>query len=106
MTRWFTASLLFESRHERESRAESLFEESLILIEAEDEEAARAAGVARGKADEVEFATSASDSVRWTFVRILAVHEIGPERPTSGSEVFSRFLSGAEAQSLSRKLDY
>jgi uncharacterized protein DUF4288 len=106
MTHWFAVSLLYVSKHRPMPAAAPLHEESIVLIEAEDDSAALVAAEAFGRDQEVEYATMAGDETRWTFERILAIHEIGSDRPGSGTEIFSRFLTDAQAKSLAEKLDF
>ena len=106
MTHWFAVSLLYVSTHRPANADRPLHEESIVLIEAEDDSEARVAAEGFGRSQEVEYATMGGDETGWTFDRILGIHELGNERPSNGTEIFSRFLTDAEAKSLGEKLDF
>ncbi len=97
---WFTVSALSRSRRAADAGDQQLFEESIVLVEAVDEDAAREAGEACARKQAVEFENIQGEQVRWTFERVLAVFEVGNEAPRAGTEVFSRFLRKREAESL------
>jgi len=97
---WFTASLLFKSNIPNEPDSEALWEESIVLIRAANEEEARIKAEDSGKRREHEYLASAGNPVRWTFERIESVHEILAENLEHGTELFSRFLSFSDVQNL------
>ncbi|HVU89422.1 MAG TPA: DUF4288 domain-containing protein [Pirellulales bacterium] len=101
---WFGVSILMrgESRHRPSS--DWLWEETIVLVEAESEEAAAAMAAARGRAAECSFATGSGETVHWIFNRVAQTCPIDGE-PVSGTEVFSRHLRAAEVASLLSPLD-
>ncbi len=98
---WFTASLLFKSNIPKEPEAQALWEESIVLVSAADEEEARSKAEDIGKRREHEYLAAAGNEVRWTFEKIESIHQILVEHLEHGTEVYSRFLSAAEVESLS-----
>ena|SRR5437667_11791642 len=96
---WFAVNLQFKSTHPGHAEHEGLWEECLTLVRAETEEEARREGEHIGKAKEHEYVSAIGDLVRWTFQQIESVSEI--ESLEHGSELFSRFLSQSEVESLS-----
>jgi hypothetical protein len=98
---WFTASLLYKSRHPDQPETERLWEESIVLIHAADEDEARRKAEEIGKGQEVEYVAAAGNQVRWTFEKIESIHEVLAEHLEHGTELFSRFLSFSQLQKLS-----
>jgi hypothetical protein len=96
---WFAANLLFKSTHLDRPEHEGLWEECVTLVRAETEEKARDEAERIGKAREHEYVSATGDLVRWTFERIESLSEI--DSLEHGSELFSRFLSQSEVDSLS-----
>ena len=88
---WYTASLFFEGEHLLEPKLESLWEEVILLVEADDEEQARAIAQDIGRAREHEYSVSdpVPHTLRWRFRRIERLCEIEAEELSSGVEVFS-----------------
>jgi hypothetical protein len=97
---WFTASLLFKSHIPNEPEAQALWEESIVLIRAVDEEEARTKAEEIGKHGELEYLAAAGNQVHWTFERIESIHEVLAKNLEHGTELFSRFLSFSDVQSL------
>ena len=99
---WYTACVLLEGNHQIEPALPSLWQEVLVLIEAESEEDARSAAESIGKSKEHEYYASEPERhlVRWVFARLERVCAV--EEPTlkSGTELFSRFLRQSEVESL------
>jgi hypothetical protein len=78
---------------------DSLWEESILLIDAETEDEAAARAVAIAKATETQYVSATGDSVVWTFQQVERVFEI-ESNLRSGTELFSRHLRNSEVQSL------
>lgn len=103
---WYSVSLLFEGVHQvSEAEDVNLWEESIVLIEAEDRDEAE--GTARKLAVQREhsYETSNGDQLRWTFREVAAVYEVFDNNLGHGIEVFSRFLRPGEAASLTTPFD-
>jgi hypothetical protein len=98
---WYSASLFFKSRHPDSPENEFLWENSIILIEADNAEDAEAIATCHGQAAQHEYISALHERVQWTFERIDRIYEIDSERLSTGVEVFSRFLREAEVESLS-----
>jgi len=69
-----------------------LWEESILLLQANSEEEAREEAVRLGTASGVTFRAVSGERVIWEFVRVTDMHEILDESLKHGTEVFSRFL--------------
>lgn len=103
----YTASLFFRSLHRYGDNGESLWEESIILLQAGDEAQALEKAGYFGQQAEVAYANRERDVVSWRFIsveRVCAVEanlHVQPEASLeTGIEIFSRFLSQSEAQSM------
>jgi len=98
---YFTVSLLFKAVHRKpENGDDPLWEESIVLIEADTEEDARVQGEMLAKEQEIEYEVKGGDSVVWQFELIERVFQIDNESLVSGTEIFSRFLLDEEVKSI------
>src|SRR5438552_3262007 len=95
---WFAVNMFFESVHPDHPENEFLWEERVVLVRAESEEEARRQGELIGKAGEHEYTAANGDLVRWVFRQVEGVSAI--EVLDHGTELFSRFLSKQEVESL------
>jgi hypothetical protein len=95
---WFAVNLLLRSTRPNDPQADGPWEESLFLIRADAEEEARREAERIGRAEEHEYVSATGDLVRWRFQQIESVSPI--EALEHGSQLFSRFLSKQEAESL------
>ena len=95
---WYVVNLLFQSVHPEHPENESLWEERLFLVRAASEDEARSHGEQIGKSEEHEYIAGNGDQVRWTFRQIESISAI--ETLDHGIELFSRFLSNSEVESL------
>lgn len=102
---WFAASLLFVSQHVDQPSANPLWEEQIIIFQADDENTARRKAELRGRAEEHEYRNKENQLVRWRFERVERIYQIEADALDDGTEVFSRFLRDAEAKSLLTPFD-
>jgi len=100
---WYAASLMYRACHQP-PREDGLWEERIVLLRAGSQQRAVEQAEHMGSSDEVAYATAAGE-VQWRFVRVERVCAIDADELASGTEVFSRFLSAAEAESLSEPLE-
>ena len=96
----FAASLLFKSEHERPIVGEPLWEEKIVLLEAEDEAAAHNKAKQHGKHEEHQYRNEKGELVRWSFKCIERLCQIEDVALKDGSELFTRFLRDSEVKSL------
>jgi hypothetical protein len=96
---WFAAKLLFESSV-REDDGRVLQEESVRLIQADDEAQAHSKATNLGPSEEHEYSNEQGETVRWQFVSVLEVQDLCENYVFDGMEVFStlkwRMLSSSE----------
>jgi len=97
---WFSASLLFKSIHNGLPEDDCLWEESIVLLQADSRDEAQKQAESLGKAEEHEYVSATGDLVRWTFQTVETLYEILDGPPGHGTEVFSRFLRSREVESL------
>jgi hypothetical protein len=97
---WFSASLLFKASNLTHTEREGLWEESVFLIEAENEVEARTIANDIGKRQEHEYEIADGTKVRWIFSRVEQIYELLSKNITSGTEIFSRFLSEHSVKSM------
>lgn len=102
---WFSVNLLYKYTHEHGSSKNPQWEESILLIEAESEDQAKAKALTFVKQEETSYLSATGESVCFQFDSIESVWEIGPYQPKSGDETFSRMLKDCEVKSLKEKLD-
>lgn len=88
---WYSATLLFESRVDGIVGVRSLCEERVVLIKARDERAARIAASRYGELAEHAYTNNRGQLVRWMFVGIDKVEDVGPPID-AGWEVGARFV--------------
>ncbi len=100
---WYSANLLFNSLAGTDAlKADGVWEERVILIEASSELEAQALAQQMGRQGEVTYKNVYDETVSWRFDSIERLCEIGVEHPSHGSEIFSRFLKDEEVESLKR----
>lgn len=96
----FVASIFLKSIHPENTGDEWLWEEQLILVEAEDETDAYKIANEIGKGKEISFHNIKNETVKWIFVKTERVCLIKQTSLRSGMELFSRFLRSSEAESI------
>ncbi len=98
MTQYF-ACLLFESDVDDESAISSLTEESIRLIVADDEEAARKKAEVLGRESEHQYLNEEGSTVSWRFLRVVDVQEFCQANIVDGVEVYSRLIRSGRTES-------
>jgi hypothetical protein len=92
---WFSARLLYRSIVDDPNNVPPLYEESIILINAESEEAAREEAERIAYSREHNYPNAEGREVRWKFVRVLESQDLCEEELFSGVEVHSRLFRSA-----------
>src|SRR5713226_6574526 len=95
---WFAVNMFFESVHPDHAEYDPVWEERVVLVRAGSEEEARHEGELLGKAGEHEYIAATGDLVRWVFRQVEKAYTI--DTLDHGTELFSRFLSKEEVESL------
>ena len=104
---WYTASLLFKGVHEDRPAITPIWEEVIVLLDAESESAAKGIAERVGKSKEHAYSVSHPDEhlLNWVFMQVEQVCSIDDDRLESGVELFSRFLRQSEVESLLTPFD-
>ena len=97
---WYCASILRVAERDGKQDDDSLWEAQFILIKATDKDSAYREAMGHANRPVTPYKNKAGEIVFWRFVKIERIYEIGDDRLTSGTEVFSRFLRNSEARSL------
>jgi hypothetical protein len=103
---WYGVSVWLEGCHEDGANLPSLWEEIVLLIQAETEAEARTLAGASAREREHDYRVSkpSRHTVRWTFREVARICEIEGQLG-SGTEVFARFLKPSEVESLRTAFD-
>jgi hypothetical protein len=101
---WFSARLLFESKHPDEPDCPKVYEDRIVLLVAEDEvEAAKKANSVGSKSRE-EYLNQFGARVMWDFLEVLDLVAIDQEQIAHGSEVYSQLLNEEDLVAVRRSL--
>jgi hypothetical protein len=99
---FFSASLLFGSLRNGKFTAENLWEESIILVQAGDEQEARRKALEIGQTRSLSYKANDGAHISWEFFRIERLFRIKEDKLVHGTELFSRHLRADEVESLGR----
>lgn len=102
---WYIADVFMKSMSDRRPSCDCLWEESILLLDAYSEEEACQRAELIARAEECEYETVASEKLKWVFVRVATVEPLDTDILAHGTELFSRFLSAREAESLLAPFD-
>ena len=102
---WFVANLLFRAIHNGMISDNDIWEERIILIDADTEQDAIKECIKIGKSEEHEYPVKADKSgkdeiVKWSFIQIERICLIEGSAFVNGLEVFTRYLRNSEVKSL------
>jgi hypothetical protein len=90
MKSWYSARLLFEA--EVEGEEDPLCEESIRLVEADNDDDAQQRAAEIGAQGQHEYLNGEGQTVRWHFRGVLEIQELCETKITHGVEVFSRMF--------------
>lgn len=96
---WYAVNILYRSEHIPTEATPTIWQESILLIQASGEEEARSEGERLGRSGTHTYEVE-DGIVIWSFEQIERVYAIDEEELRSGTEVFSRFLRDSEVKSL------
>jgi Domain of unknown function (DUF4288) len=85
---WYSAKLLFETEQMPDDNR-VLQEESIRLIQADDEQEAASKAKLIGTAEQHEYTNSIGELVTWRFVSVVEVQDLCEDHLSDGIEVFS-----------------
>jgi hypothetical protein len=95
---WFTINLVFEGVPVSQTEQESIWEERLLLIWADDEDQAQQQGEARARAEEHEYVAVDGKRTQWQFRQVERVFPLVGATLETGTELFSRFFRAGEVR--------
>lgn len=101
---WYSISVFYEGLRSS-GGGENLWEEKIFLVQAASEALAVVASKELALTQEVDYRTDDDGVVRWTFRTVASVCAIDSAEISSGVEVFSRFITASEAESLLQAFD-
>ena len=99
---WYAVSVMIKGTCPTRDADDMLWEECIILIDAESADHAREKAESVSSAKETEYVSATGDRISWRFERVAFVYEIGEELGDA-TELFARFLRNSEAESLSTR---
>lgn len=93
---WFSARLLFRSKVDDAADSPPLYEESIVLVDAAGEDAAREVAERIARSKEHNYLNAEHKQVRWVFLRLLELQDLCEAELSSGVEVYSRLFRSSE----------
>jgi Domain of unknown function (DUF4288) len=99
---WFSVRCLSECVLDD---APALYEDCILLIQAEDDVHARRKGDAAARKSSHQYANSFGETVRWEFREVLDVKQLFDAEIRDGSEVYYSFLSHADLENVRTALE-
>ncbi|HTN89588.1 MAG TPA: DUF4288 domain-containing protein [Sorangium sp.] len=92
MSGWYSVCMLFESEVDDQPSEETLCEESVRLIKADDVDTAKAVADSLGAELGHAYSNPDGKTVRWVFKGIVDLQDLCESDIVSGAEVFSRMF--------------
>lgn len=101
---WFSARLLFESKHPDEPRSKKVFEDRIVLLTAAGEDEAEHKAKSLGVKAREEYRNQFGNRVIWEFVEVLDLMQLDSDDIGHGSEVYSQFIDEQDLAAVRRSL--
>jgi hypothetical protein len=101
---WYAANLMYKSTQSPLESKPTIWEESILIIEAKSEAEARDEAERIGQGGTHSYEVEGGLAT-WTFEAVDRVYAIHADVLQSGCEVFSRFLRESEVKSLRTPFD-
>ncbi|MEV0093988.1 DUF4288 domain-containing protein [Streptomyces sp. NPDC050738] len=92
----YVAILLCEASTAAEDQV-PLYQETFVLVEAEDETEARSRAREHGRRLETSYENHLGETVSWKLLHVVDVSEVPDAEPGDGSEVYSRHFRNYDA---------
>lgn len=89
---WFSAKLIFKSSVDDGTDLPSLCEESIRLIEANNEKEALEKSNQLGASEAHEYKNDLGNTVKWRFVKVTEIQDLCEQSIYDGMEVYSKLL--------------
>lgn len=105
LSEFYAASIFFRSLKNHKVAEPDIWEEQIIAVLARSEEEAYEKALSIALREEHSYFNDAGEQVSWKFQKIERVFPMRCGEITEGTELFSRFLKGSEAESLLRPME-
>ena len=97
---WFGVSIFMKGDCATRAESDILWQENIVLVEADSEAEALRKGQHIGKNSEDQYVSATGENIQWRFWQVERAYEIEGRVFETGTELFSRFLRASEATSL------
>lgn len=100
---WYTANLIYKSV--QEDGSSGLWEERIVLINAEDEQDALVKARSVGLEGEHSYQTELEGMLKWVLDSVDRVYQVDSENLCDGVELFSRYLKEEDVEILRKPFE-
>lgn len=97
---WYGVSIFMRGASAARPEEQQLWEESVVLFDADSEQDASDLAVQYGREAEHSYESATGELICWTFESVGSVHQLLCDKLESGSEVFSHFISSRLAREM------
>ena len=105
MPNFLSARLLFEAKHPDEEGLEKVYEDRIVLLEADDEDGAESEAMKLGSKSREEYKNQFGNRVIWEFIEVLDLVTLDTDDIGHGSELYSQFLDEQDLAAVRRSLE-
>lgn len=102
---WFSARLLFASEHPDETDVQPVFEDRIVLLEAEDEDEALGQAKTLGHDSCDQYTNESGARVIWRFVEVLDLVQLPASKLGVGTQVYFQYLDEKDLAAVRRSLE-
>ncbi len=102
---WYVANIFLKSLNAKASNDEGIWEERLVLFEANSETEAMEKAASFGESEQHSYLNSEGETVSWKFDSVERIGHLDAGKLEDKLELFSRFLRKSEAESLKKKFE-
>lgn len=93
---WFGIKLLFRAEHADEHEDEVLYQESVLLVSADDEDKAKEKAINWSTNEELSYSNVYGKQVKWKFIKMVDVYQLPEAEIKDCTEVYSSFSYESE----------
>jgi hypothetical protein len=101
---WFSARLLFEARPPGATALQAVYEDRIVLLEAEDETDAMLKAGDLGEAADEESRSEYEGSIAWEFIEVLDLEQLPVAVLQHGAQVYFQYLDARDLAAVRRSL--
>ncbi len=103
---WYSVSFILKSEHPEAPQYEKVWEEQIVLIQAEDSESAKNYATDYAKTKELEYISATGLKTFWSYKGILDCYELSADSLGHKTEIFSRHLDESQIEALRKESDF